>query len=151
MRQQEIKQETEAALNILSAHLGISAEMTDKVRLLAEKRNQERDPLDPDRAPLLKEIGKLMGQPELSREQGAAFARRYSATEERYARQFKDLLGPQLWKRYEADILGASGTSVDDLDWIQWVLFRAPADQAQTATEVAASQRVHLIPNKVER
>jgi hypothetical protein len=151
MRQQEIKQETEAALNILSAHLGISAEMTDKVRLLAEKRNQERDPLDPDRAPLLKEIGKLMGQPELSREQEAAFARRYSATEERYARQFKDLLGPQLWKRYEADILGASGTSVDDLDWIQWVLFRAPADQAQTATEVAASQRVHLIPNKVER
>lgn len=150
-RQQEITQETEAALKILGAHLGLSEEMTGKIRRLAEQRNQERDPLDPDRAPLLKEIAKLMGQPELTREQEAAFARRYTATEDRYAQQFKELLGPQLWKRYEADILGDAGTSVDDIDWIQWVLFRAPAEQEQPAIEAAPSQRVHLIPNKVGR
>lgn len=150
-RQQEIKQETEAALKILGAHLGLSDEMKGKIRRLAEQRNQERDPLDPDRAPLLKEISKLMGQPELTREQEVAFARRYTATEDRYAQQFKELIGPQLWKRYETDILGSSGNSVGDLDWIQWVLFRAPEGTEQIAPEAASSQRVQLIPNKVGR
>ena len=151
-----VSRETESALLLVSKELGLNEKAANQALKLLEARDKELAAANPEQLQALDEHGKLPSQPSRSAREMAALQAKQNSIEARYTAQFKQLIGPEKWRKYESAVIGSSGAA-SDLYWAQFLLFREPesaaaapaaAAPAPAAASASAAKQIKLIPNK---
>lgn len=128
----QLKENREIALTILSSYLGLSPSLTEQIRALQDKKAAIMADLELSPGTT---FPSLQGPSEAEQERLELLAEQQRSGTEKLNRRFRELLGPELWKRYKvAVLLGRASNKLPFLYWIEGPLFSLPEDESEESS-----------------
>jgi len=128
--EKELKANREIALTVLSSYLGLSPSLTEQIRALQDEKAAIMADLQP---PPGTTFPNLHGPSEAEQKSLELLAEQQRSATEKLNQRFRELLGPEKWKRYKlAVITSEEGHNLPLLYWLQSDLFSPPEDELQT-------------------
>jgi|694.fasta_scaffold09654_6 hypothetical protein len=128
----QLKENREIALTILGAYLGLSQSLTEQIRALQEEKAAIMAALEP---PPGTTFPGLQGPNEAEQKKLAVLAEQQRSSTEKLNQRFRELLGPEQWKRYKLAVISSEeGDNLPILYWLQSDLFSPPDDEVRKDT-----------------
>lgn len=125
--EKQLKANREIALTVLSSYLGLSPSLTEQIRALQDEKASIMTDLQP---PAGTTFPSLHGPSEAEQKRLELLAEQQRSATEKLNQRFRELLGPEKWKRYKlAVITSEEGHNLPILYWLQSDLFSPPEDE----------------------